>query len=198
MICDEVITYRVKGQRLLGTSNRQTPSQIILEEDLIFDEGDGKAKLFLRFKNCTGNVIDLTNTEPIVVDPFEMAKSQLTLSVDPTFKEIRCRTVQKVVNMVLRWRTISTGYFDYRINRNVLPMPLSQAATQLDLRHTKLTGECQHIEKKTLDDYFDKIKWGDDTKNIYDFSLNRNESVKHLRKHCESTRQLQPLFDLHN
>ena len=93
------------------------------------------------------------------------------------FKKSRSRTVKQVVNMVLRWRTISLGYYDYQIKRHVYPMTKHQAAINLELRHKRLTGEDQNIEKKILDDYYDKIKWGDCLKNPYDFNANQNELI---------------------
>ena len=53
-----------------------------------------------------------------------------------------------------------------------------------------LTGEDQHIEKKTLDDYYSHIKAGNDSSNPYDFSENELEMVKHLRKHCQDTKSM--------
>ena len=49
-------------------------------------------------------------------------------------------------------------------------MGYEQAAVNLKLRHQELTGQDQHIERKTLDDYYDKIKWGIDKSNPYDFT----------------------------
>ena len=72
--------------------------------------------------------------------------------------------------MVLRQRTIATGYFDFQIGRYVKPITLGQAAKNLAMRHIMLTGEDQHIEKKTLDDYYFHIKTGSDPRNPYDFS----------------------------
>ena len=92
--------------------------------------------------------------------------------------------------MVLRWRTISLGYYDYQIKRHVLPMTRSQAARNLELRHKRLTGEDQNILKKTLDDYYDKIKWGDIVTNPYNFSANQDQLTTHLRRHCEMTRKI--------
>ena len=54
-------------------------------------------------------------------------------------------------------------------------MGFEQAAINLRLRHKIITGEDQHIERKTLDDYYDKIKWGDNTANPYDFNTNQNQ-----------------------
>lgn len=53
-----------------------------------------------------------------------------------------------------------------------------------------ITGEDQHIERKTLDDYYDKIKWGNDPNHPYDFSTHQEELMKHLRRHCEETRRM--------
>ena len=150
---------------------------------------EGKSCLFLRFKNCTGNLINLTD-ELIDVDMSDFIIAQLALSIDPMYKKSRSRTVKQAINMVLRWRTISLGYYDYQIKRHVYPMTKQQAAINLELRHKKLTGEDQNIEKKTLDDYYDKIKWGDRVKNPYNFDENQNELTYHLRRHVEETRKL--------
>lgn len=93
--------------------------------------------------------------------------------------------------MVLRQRTISMGYYDYQIRRYVKPMTLQQAAIMLDLRHKQLTGEDQHIEKKTLDDYYAHIRAGNNSDHPYNFSANQDELVKCLRKHCQETRAMQ-------
>ena len=53
-----------------------------------------------------------------------------------------------------------------------------------------LTGEDQHIEKKTLDDYYAHIRAGNDEKNPYNFSANQEELVKCLRKHCAETKNM--------
>ena len=52
------------------------------------------------------------------------------------------------------------------------PITLGQAAKNLAMRHIMLTGEDQHIEKKTLDDYYAHIRAGNDAKNPYNFSAN--------------------------
>ena len=70
-------------------------------------------------------------------------------------------------------------------------MGYEQAAVNLKLRHQQLTGLDQHIERKTLDDYYDKIKWGSDKTNPYNFKAHQNQLTKHLRKHCEYTREMQ-------
>lgn len=92
--------------------------------------------------------------------------------------------------MVLRWRTVSHGYYDYQINRYVEPLTYEQAAVNLNVRHRMITGEDQHIERKTLDDYYDKIKWGNDPNHPYDFASNQIELMKHLRRHCEEARRM--------
>ena len=86
--------------------------------------------------------------------------------------------------MVIRWRTISNGYYDHSIQRYVDPITFEQAAQNLDSRHLMLTGEDQHIERKTLDDYFSCLKCGSESRPPYDFCSNQNELMKHLRKHC--------------
>ena len=91
----------------------------------------------------------------------------------------------------MRWRAIGAGYYDYQIERQVEPMGYEQAAINLKLRHQQLTGLDQHIERKTLDDYYDKIKWGSDKTNPYNFKAHQNQLTKHLRKHCEYTREMQ-------
>ena len=80
------------------------------------------------------------------------------------------------------------GYFDFQIRRYVKPMTLEQAAHNLDFRHQMLTGDDQHIEKKTLDDYYAHIRAGTDSRNPYNFSANQEELVKCLRKHCQETK----------
>ena len=69
-------------------------------------------------------------------------------------------------------------------------MTLTEAAKNLALRHIMMTGEDQHIEKKTLDDYYSHIKAGNDSSNPYNFSDNEFEMVKHLRKHCQDTKSM--------
>ena len=86
--------------------------------------------------------------------------------------------------MVLRQRTISLGYYDFQINRYVKPMTLEQASRNLSLRHKIKTGEDQHIEKKTLDDYYSYIRMGSDPKVDYNFSENQTEHMKCLRHFC--------------
>ena len=90
--------------------------------------------------------------------------------------------------MVLRQRTISMGYFDYQICRFVQPMTLDLAARHLDIRHRILTGESQHIEKKTLDDYYGYVKSGHSFTIPYEFNKNKDKPIKLLRSHCISTK----------
>ena len=152
-----------------------TDTHLILEEDLLFcelDEHDereeAKTCLLLRFKNCTGNQIRLDCEQPRIGRE-EIAEAQISLSVDNMFKNQRTRTVKQVADMVLRWRTISSGYYDYTIQRYVAPITFDQAAANLASRHHQLTGEDQHIERKTLDDYYEKIKRGSDPNFLYNF-----------------------------
>ena len=112
---------------------------MVTEEDLVTLDGN-LLGLVLRFKNCTGNVIDLTKKEPFI-DAAELAKAQMAISLDSTYKKSRSRTVRQAVDMVLRWRTIGTGYYDFQIQRYVEPMGFEQAAMFLKLRHWQLTGE---------------------------------------------------------
>ena len=46
------------------------------------------------------------------------------------------------------------------------------------------TGNDQHIEKKTLDDYYGYIRAGADPKNPFDFFYNKDKNLSQLRKHC--------------
>ena len=93
---------------------------IILKEDLMVTD-EGKTCLFLRFKNCTGNIINLSDNQT-VDDPDELAQVELALSIDHLYKKSRSRTIKQAITMVLRWRTISLGYYDYQIKRRVYPM----------------------------------------------------------------------------
>ena len=63
-------------------------------------------------------------------------------------------------------------------------MTLELAAKNVDLRHRMVTGENQHIEKKTLDDYYGYIRAGRDPRNRFDFKLNKDKNLSALRKHC--------------
>ena len=42
--------------------------------------------------------------------------------------------------MVVRQRTLASGFYDPGLKRFVRPMTLVQAATNIDLRHRMLTG----------------------------------------------------------
>ena len=66
------------------------------------------------------------------------------------------------------------------------PISLHESAYNLNLRHKMVTGEDQHICVKTLDDYYDKIKTGNDSD--YNFSENKDELVKRLRTHCSEVK----------
>ena len=57
---------------------------MIYEDDLMVDKDDNLC-LLIRFRNCTGNIIDL-QAEPLEVSEEELAVSRLTLSIDPKFK----------------------------------------------------------------------------------------------------------------
>ena len=63
-------------------------------------------------------------------------------------------------------------------------MTLEQAAKQIDLRHKYVTGENQHIEKKTLDDYYAFIKLAGDPSVKFDFTANKDKEYGVLRKLC--------------
>ena len=53
------------------------------------------------------------------------------------------------------------------------------------------TGENQHIEKKTLDDYYGYIRAGSDQKNPFDFVKNKDKNVSILRYHVINLRSQQ-------
>ena len=71
-----------------------------------------------------------------------------------------------------------------------MPMTLEQAAKNLDKRHKLVTGESQHIEKKTLDDYYGYIRMGSETKTLYDFKKNEQNLIKDLRTHCLDAKRM--------
>lgn len=54
----------------------------------------------------------------------------------------------------------------------------------MDYRHKMITCEDQHIEKKTLDDYYSYIKLSSDPKNPFDFVKFKEDDYGSLRKHC--------------
>jgi len=85
--------------------------------------------LILRFKNCTGNVIDFSemnmNRDMSELElAEEQVKVQAALSIDPEFKNKRRRTIAQALMMTLRQRTISQGFYDYQIARYVYPITL--------------------------------------------------------------------------
>ena len=150
----------------------------------------GNSCLTLRFKNCTGNVIDLSEEKKNVeVSDIELHNSSIALSVDSQYKHQRTRKISQAIDMVTRWRAISQGYYDYQIKRHVWPMTLEQSALNLDIRHRLVTGVDQHIEKKTLDDYYGYIRKGNDPIYAYDFKSNRDEYMKALRSFCISKKE---------
>ena len=73
---------------------------VIYEEDLIARKGKGLC-LLLRFSNCTGNIIDLSDRLGEVSQE-ELALAQMALSIDDKFKNQRKRTIKQAVEMVLR------------------------------------------------------------------------------------------------
>ena len=106
-----------------GTFNSDASEVEFVDEDEFAINKEGKPCLILRFKNCTGNVIDLSEKAHIV-NKTEFAKSQVALSIDYAFKNQRSRTISQAIDMVIRQRTISSGYFDFQIRRLVQPMTL--------------------------------------------------------------------------
>ena len=85
--------------------------------------------------------------------------------------------------MAFRQRIISKGYYDHLLNRHVLPITLNQAALNMDFRHKLITHADQHIEKKTLDDYYKYIRLCSDPKCNFDLRRNKNKDVALMRKH---------------
>lgn len=126
LICDNIFSVRNSNQsnRSLQSlpSNAGGVRHIICEDDLATNS-EGNPCLLLRFKNCTGNIIELDDKQQKVTD-HEFAQAQIALSIDSQFKNQRNRTVTQAIDMVLRQRTISMGYYDYQIRRYVKPMTL--------------------------------------------------------------------------
>ena len=123
-----------------GTFDPESPPgvNVLAEEDLLVNE-EGKPCLVLRFKNCTGNIIDLSSTDQ-QVSKKEIAKGQVALTIDAKFKNQRSRTIGQAIDMVIRQRTISQGYFDVQLNRLVKGMTLDLAAKHTEMRHRIITG----------------------------------------------------------
>ena len=94
-----------------GTLNPDPESVEFLAIDELGVNKDGKSCLIIRLKNCTGNIIDLTYTSK-QASKKEVAKGTIVRSVDFTFKNQRSRTIAQAIDMVIRQRTISSGYFD--------------------------------------------------------------------------------------
>ena len=124
---------------MCGTIDPDTEEvHFIAENDLSVNK-DGNPCLVLRLKNCTGNMIDLENSN-VTVSDMELARGHVTLSVDEHFKNQRSRTIAQAIDMVIRQRTIASGFYDFNIRRLVKPMTLEQAAKNVDYRHRMLTG----------------------------------------------------------
>ena len=140
---------------------------MISEDELIND--NGQLCLLLRIKNCTGNVVDFDESKMCELSLADSVLAYFPISVDSEFKNQRNRTIIQAIIMVLRWRVMRSGYFDFQIGRFVKPMSLDQAAKNLDLRHKLLTGEDQHIEHKTLEDYYYRIVHACNKSDPYDF-----------------------------
>ena len=52
-----------------------------------------------------------------------------------------------------------------------------------------LTGVDQHIEKKTLDDYYGYIRSAYEAERPFDFRKHSNKNISALRKHCLKLKQ---------
>jgi len=94
-----------------GTLDPDPESVQFLATDELGVNKDGKPCLIIRLKNCTGNIIDLSYTSK-QASKKEVAKGEIVRSVDFTFKNQRSRTIAQAIDMVIRQRTISSGYFD--------------------------------------------------------------------------------------
>ena len=95
--------------------------------------------------------------------------------------------------MVSRWRTISSGFYDYTIERYVKPMNKLQAALQTNRRHLEVTGVDQKIVIKSLDDYFAQIVCGSKAEHPFDFESNKHRMINVLRKHCAEARKVEKM-----
>ena len=95
----------------------------IPEDELITKDGK-QFVMVLRFFNCTGNFIDLTECDENEVSWEEFVKAKIALSVDESFKNQRRRTVAQAIVMALRQRVVSSGFYDYSIHHWVKPMTL--------------------------------------------------------------------------
>jgi len=94
LICDNIFSVRNSNQSnrsLQSLSSNYNVRHIISEDDLAINN-EGKPCLLLRFKNCTGNVIELDDRQQKVTD-HEFAQAQIALSIDSQFKNQRNRTV---------------------------------------------------------------------------------------------------------
>ena len=85
-----------------GTFSDDTPSEpnLLSTDDLLVNE-DGMPCLVLRFKNCTGNIIDLSSSNQDVSDK-EYIKGAIAINIDHKFKNQRSRTVAQAIEMVIR------------------------------------------------------------------------------------------------
>ena len=84
---------------------------IIREEELV--NNCGKLCLILRIKNCTGNLVSLDENNQAKFSLADSVLAYFPLSVDSEFKNQRKRSIIQAIIMVLRWRIISQGYFDF-------------------------------------------------------------------------------------
>ena len=84
--------------------DREVGVHFIPEDELTVE--DDKSFLKLRFKNCTGNIIDLSENDNEVIKVGE-DEAKVALSIDYRFKNQRRRTIAQAIEMVIRQRTIS-------------------------------------------------------------------------------------------
>ena len=64
-----------------------------IPEDELKLDSEGKSSLILRFKNSTGNVIDLSNNNDEKISEYIENEAKIALSVDYRFKNQRRRTI---------------------------------------------------------------------------------------------------------
>ena len=112
------------AEDLYANERNSTTSDIrIIDEEQLCIGNEGNLSLILRLKNSTGNIINLT--KPIDdISELDQTLALFPLSIDEAYKDSRHRTIYQATVMVLRWRMVSMGYFDYTIGRHVSPMTL--------------------------------------------------------------------------
>ena len=71
--------------------------------DDLSESNEGSPCLILRFKNCTGNIIDLDeDKKELELTKLERVSAQIALSIDSEFKHQRTRRISQAIDMVTR------------------------------------------------------------------------------------------------